>query len=190
MSKYKPTKRDLVEARSRTTDDLIDHGLSILFCGINAGLYSAATGFHFARPGNRFWKALHQSGLTERQLDPSEEHELLELGFGITGFCRRATASASELTKQEIIAGGERLVKRVEKYKPRILAVLAMTAYRTAFSGARFATGEYRPDAHLAFAKPKRLERKLSASRFCTALYRAQGFRAHDALILGHEDLS
>lgn len=134
MAKHKPTKRELVEARGRTTDDLIDHDLKILFCGINAGLYSAATGFHFARPGNRFWKALHLSGLTDRQLEPSEENELLELGFGITGFCRRATASASELSKQEIIAGGERLVKRVEKYKPRILAVLAMTAYRTAFN--------------------------------------------------------
>lgn len=134
MAKHRLTKRELLEARSRTTEDLIDHDLKILFCGINAGLYSAATGFHFARPGNRFWKALHLSGLTDRQLDPSEEHELLELGFGITGFCRRATASASELSKQEIIAGGERLVGRVEKHKPRILAVLAMTAYRTAFN--------------------------------------------------------
>jgi G:T/U mismatch-specific DNA glycosylase len=134
MAKHKPTKRELVEARSRTTEDLIDHDLKILFCGINAGLYSAATGYHFARPGNRFWKALHLSGLTDRQLDPSEEHELLELGFGITGFCRRATASASELSKAEIVAGGAGLVKRVEEYKPRVLAVLAMTAYRTAFA--------------------------------------------------------
>lgn len=134
MAKNRPTKRELVEARSKTNDDLIDHGLTILFCGINSGLYSAATGHHFARPGNRFWKAMHQSGFTNRQLDPSEEHELLELGYGITGFCRRATATASELSKQELIDGGEQLVKRVEKYKPRILAVLAMTAYRTAFN--------------------------------------------------------
>jgi TDG/mug DNA glycosylase family protein len=141
MAKHKPTKRELVEARSRTTEDLIGNDLKILFCGINAGLYSAATGFHFARPGNRFWKALHLAGITDRQLDPSEEHELLELGFGITGFCRRATASAAELTKQEIIAGGERLVKRVEKYKPQILAVLAMTAYRTAFNRPKAALG-------------------------------------------------
>lgn len=129
----RPTKRELIEARTRTTDDLIAPDLKILFCGINAGLYSAATGFHFARPGNRFWKALHLAGLTDRQLDPSEEHELLELGYGITGFCRRATASASELSKEEIVEGGKKLVKRVEKYQPKILAVLAMTAYRTAF---------------------------------------------------------
>ncbi len=123
-----------MEARNRTNDDLIAPGLKILFCGINSGLYSAATGYHFARPGNRFWKALHLSGLTDRQLDPSEEHELLEMGYGITGFCRRATATASELTKEEIVAGGQQLVKRVEKFQPKILAVLAMTAYRTAFS--------------------------------------------------------
>lgn len=131
--KRRPTKRDLVEARKLSNDDLIDHGLSILFCGINSGLYSAATGYHFARPGNRFWKAIHQAGYTDRQLDPSEEHEFLELGFGITGFCRRATATASELTKEEIVTGGEKLIERVEFYRPKVLAVLAMTAYRTAF---------------------------------------------------------
>lgn len=137
----RPTKRDLIEARSRTNDDLIAPRLKILFCGINAGLYSAATGFHFARPGNRFWKAMHLAGFTDRQLDPSEEQELLELGYGITGFCRRATASASELSKAEIIEGGRRLVSRVEKYKPKILAVLAMTAYRTAFNRPRAQVG-------------------------------------------------
>ncbi len=114
MRAEKPTKRDLAEARKLTNADLIDHGLGILFCGINSGLYSAATGFHFARPGNRFWKALHLSGFTDRQLDPSEEEELLALGYGITGFCRRATATASELTKEEITIGGENLVIRVE----------------------------------------------------------------------------
>ncbi len=141
MQRSKPTKLDLLEARSRTNDDLIDHGLKILFCGINSGLYSAATGYHFARPGNRFWKAIHQAGFTERQLDPSEEHELLELGYGITGFCRRATATASELTKGEMIEGGERLVRRVENYQPKILAVLAMTAYRTAFNRPKASLG-------------------------------------------------
>lgn len=130
----KPTKEQLREARFRTNDDLIDQDLRILFCGINAGLYSAATGYHFARPGNRFWKALHLSGMTDRLLDPSEEYELLERGFGITGFCRRATATAAELSKVEIVEGGAQLVKRVERYQPQILAVLAMTAYRTAFA--------------------------------------------------------
>lgn len=142
MASYKPTKRDLIEARSLTNEDLIDHDLKILFCGINSGLYSAATGYHFARPGNRFWKAIHLAGFTERQLDPSEEHELLGLGYGITGFCKRATATASELSKQELIDGGKKLVKRVETYRPRILAVLAMTAYRTAFNKPKAVLGQ------------------------------------------------
>lgn len=134
MKNYRPTKRDLAEARKLTNDDLIDHDLKILFCGINSGLYSAATGFHFARPGNRFWPALYGAGFTDRQLDPSDEHELPEMGYGITGFVRRATASASELSKQEYIDGGHRLIERVERYRPKILAVLAMTAYRIAFA--------------------------------------------------------
>lgn len=142
MATFKPTKRDLLAARSQTNEDLIGHDLKILFCGINSGLYSAATGYHFARPGNRFWKAIHLAGFTERQLDPSEEHELLGLGYGITGFCKRATATASELSKQELIDGGQHLVKRVEKYRPRILAVLAMTAYRTAFHKPKAALGK------------------------------------------------
>lgn len=152
MRTAKPTEADLLRARALTNDDLIDHGLKILFCGINSGLYSAATGYHFARPGNRFWKAVHLAGFTDRQLDPSEEHEFLELGYGITGFCRRATASASELTKEEIIEGGKRLVKRVETYRPHILAVLAMTAYRTAFT---------RPKAKLGLQEEKIGETKI-----------------------------
>ena len=80
----KPTKEDLRDARRRTTEDLIDYDLKVLFCGINPGIWSGATGFHFAKPGNRFWKTLHLAGFTNRVLLPSEEHELLELGYGIT----------------------------------------------------------------------------------------------------------
>lgn len=133
MDKFKPTKEDLREAINLTTEDLIDYNLKVLFCGINPGLYSAATGFHFARPGNRFWKALHLSGFTKRQLHPSEEHELLENGYGITSFCRRTTARADELSTQEIIEGGKLLEKKIEKYKPKFLAVLGIGAYKTAF---------------------------------------------------------
>ncbi len=86
MKTFKPTKNDLRDAVNRTTEDLIDYDLKVLFCGINPGIWSGATGFHFARPGNRFWKVLHLSGFTSRQLEPSEEYELLELGFGITSF--------------------------------------------------------------------------------------------------------
>ena len=141
MKNFKPSKEDLRDAINRTTDDLIDHDLKILFCGINPGLWSAATGFHFARPGNRFWKVLHLAGFTDRQLHPSEEHELLESGYGITSFVKRTTARADELRTEEYIEGGRLLVKKLEKYKPRMLAVLGITAYRAAFQNPKAKLG-------------------------------------------------
>ena len=133
MKNFKPTKEDLRDAFNRTTEDLIDYNLKVLFCGINPGIWSGATGFHFAKPGNRFWKTLHLAGFTDRVLHPSEEHELLELGYGITSFCKRTTARADELTAEEYIEGGRLLVKKIEKYKPQTLAVLGIGAFRTAF---------------------------------------------------------
>ncbi|MDQ3713096.1 MAG: G/U mismatch-specific DNA glycosylase, partial [Acidobacteriota bacterium] len=106
----------------------------VLFCGINPGMWSGATGFHFAKPGNRFWKTLHLSGFTSRLLHPSEEHELLENGCGITSFCKRTTARADELSNEEMIEGGKVLVKKVSEFKPQILAVLGIGAFRTAFN--------------------------------------------------------
>ncbi|MDQ3181276.1 MAG: G/U mismatch-specific DNA glycosylase [Acidobacteriota bacterium] len=134
MKNFKPTKEDLRDALERTTEDLIDYNLKVLFCGINPGIWSGATGFHFAKPGNRFWKALHLGGFTNRVLHPTEEHELLENGYGITSFVKRTTARADELTTEEFIKGGKLLVKKIEKYKPEILAVLGIGAYRTAFN--------------------------------------------------------
>lgn len=134
MKNFKPTKDDLRDAVNRTTEDLIDDDLKVLFCGINPGMWSGATGFHFARPGNRFWKALHLGGFTNRVLHPSEEHELLENRCGVTSFCKRTTARADELTVEEYVEGGKVLVKKIVKYKPRFLAVLGIGAFRTAFS--------------------------------------------------------
>jgi TDG/mug DNA glycosylase family protein len=134
MKNFKPTKEDLRDATNRTMNDLIDYDLKVLFCGINPGIWSGATGFHFAKPGNRFWKALHLGGFSERILHPSEEHELLENGYGITSFCKRTTATAAELSNEEIVEGGKLLVKKIEKFKPRFLAVLGIGAYRTAFN--------------------------------------------------------
>jgi TDG/mug DNA glycosylase family protein len=133
MKSFKPTKEDLRDAVNRTTEDLIDYNLKVLFCGINPGIWSGATGFHFAKPGNRFWKTLHLSGFSERLLHPSEEYELLENGYGITSFCKRTTATAAELSSEEYIEGGKALVKKIHKFKPRYLAVLGIGAYRTAF---------------------------------------------------------
>lgn len=131
---WKPTKAQLLAATDKTVRDVIAPDLRVLFCGINPGLYTAAVGHHFARPGNRFWPALHAGGFTERILSPFEERELLKSGYGITNVVPRATASADLLTKDEIVAGGERLRAKVLRYRPRILAVLGVGAYRTAFN--------------------------------------------------------
>ncbi|MGI9036454.1 MAG: G/U mismatch-specific DNA glycosylase [Pyrinomonadaceae bacterium] len=133
MKSLKPSKEDLRDATSRTVEDLIDDNLKILFCGINPGIWSGATGLHFAKPGNRFWKTLFLAGFTDRVLHPSEELELLENGYGITCFCKRTTARADELTTQEYVEGGKNLVKKIEKYTPQVLAVLGIGAYRAAF---------------------------------------------------------
>jgi len=114
--------------------DVISTGLRVLFSGINPGLMSAATGHHFARPGNRFWPALHLSGFTPRQLAPAEQGELLEYRLGITNVVARPSAKAGELTRAELVAGGERLVEKVLEYQPEWLAVVGVTAYRDAFS--------------------------------------------------------
>ncbi len=106
----------------------------MLFCGINPGLYTAAVGHHFARPGNRFWPALHAGGFTERVLSPFDERELLKSGYGITNVVARTTATADLLTKEETVEGGEKLRAKVLRYRPRVLAVLGVGAYRTAFN--------------------------------------------------------
>ena len=129
----RPTRQELLAAVDRTVPDIIAGNLKVLFCGINPGLYSAAVRHHFARPGNRFWPALHLSGFTSRLLSPTEERDLLLLGLGITNIVDRASAAADELTGTELCEGGERLKRKLKRYRPRALAVLGVGAYRTAF---------------------------------------------------------
>ena len=131
---WKPTREQLLAATEKTVRDVIAPDLRVLFSGINPGLYTAAVGHHFARPGNRFWPALYAGGFTNRVLSPFEERELLKSGYGITNVVARATASADMLTKEEIVKGGERLRAKVLRYRPRVLAVLGVGAYRTAFN--------------------------------------------------------
>src|SRR4051794_32964594 len=130
---FKPTKQQLIEAAGKTLPDVIAPNLRVLFCGINPGLYTAAIGHHFGRPGNRFWPTLYQAGFTPRLLSPFEEHELLKLGYGITNVVDHATAAAEELSAEDYLEGGERLVKKVERYEPMVLAILGVGAYRVAF---------------------------------------------------------
>jgi TDG/mug DNA glycosylase family protein len=136
-----PTRAELLAAADKTVTDVIAPDLAILFCGINPGLYTAWSGHHFARPGNRFWPALHLGGFTPRLFSPAEERELLPLGYGITNLVQRASATADELTKEEYLAGGQRLAAKVEQYTPAVLAVLGVGAYRSAFNRPRAAIG-------------------------------------------------
>ncbi len=138
----RPTRAELEAASERTLPDVVVPGLRVLFCGINPGLYSAWSGHHFARPGNRFWPALHRSGFTPRQLDPAEQEELLTWGLGVTNVVERASATAAELTPEELRAGGQRLAAKVADNGPAWLAVLGVTAYRTAFDRPRAGYGE------------------------------------------------
>ncbi|MGW5330429.1 G/U mismatch-specific DNA glycosylase [Streptomyces sp. NPDC004014] len=133
------TPADLEAARDRLVPDVVADGLRVLFCGINPGLMTAATGHHFARPGNRFWPVLHLSGFTPRLLAPAEQAELLTYGLGITNMVARATARADELTAEEYAEGGRLLTAKVARLRPRWLAVVGVTAYRAAFQqrGAR-----------------------------------------------------
>ncbi len=137
----RPTPAELAGAEGRFVPDVLGPGLRVLFCGINPGLWSAAVGHHFARPGNRFWKALHLGGFTPRALAPDEEDELLALGLGITNLVERATAGAAGLGPEELRAGGSRLTAKAATAHPRVVAVLGVGAYRTAFARPKAAVG-------------------------------------------------
>ena len=129
----RPTPADLAAARDKTLADVAAPGLRVLFSGINPGLYSAATGHHFARPGNRFWPALHRSGFTPRLLRPDEQEQLLDIGLGITNIVARATARADQLRPDELREGGRELAAKAGRLSPGWLAIVGVTAYRTAF---------------------------------------------------------
>jgi TDG/mug DNA glycosylase family protein len=145
LNSARPTRPELEAAREKTVPDVIAPGLKVLFCGINPGLYTAAVGQHFGRPGNRFWRALHDSGFTPRLYHPSEQWELLALGLGITNVVARATATADELAHEELVEGGRVLARTALEYQPQWLAVLGIGVYRTAFAHPRTKMGE-QPD--------------------------------------------
>ena len=141
MPTLKPTPADLRAAVGKSIRDVVAPGLDVLFCGINPGLYSAATGCHFARPGNRFWPALHAAGFTPRRLQPWEREELLASRIGVTNLVRRATVAADELAPEELRAGARRLVRKVARLGPRVVAIVGIGAYRVAFDRPRATLG-------------------------------------------------
>jgi TDG/mug DNA glycosylase family protein len=138
---WRPTRAQIEAARGRTIPDVIAPGLEVLFSGINPSLYSGAVGHHFARPGNRFWRVLHQAGFTDQVLSPFEDRELLRLGLGVTNLVRRATRSADELTAGELGVGARRLQRLAARYRPAFVAVVGVAAYRIAFGRPRARIG-------------------------------------------------
>lgn len=137
----KPSKAQLADAVHLTVPDLIAPDLDVLFCGINPGLYTAAIGHHFGRPGNRFWPALFGAGFTPRLFKPWDEGELLALGVGITNMVERTTASAAELAPEEYVRGGARLTMVVLAHTPKVVAFLGIGAYRHTFARPRASLG-------------------------------------------------
>jgi TDG/mug DNA glycosylase family protein len=145
------TRAELEAQRGREVPDLIGPGLRLLFVGINPGLWTAAVQTHFAHPGNRFYPALHRAGITAYEIDRSagmsdeDRSHLVERGVGITNLVPRATAKASELSREELREGGERLLHTLAEHRPRVVAVAGITAYRDAF-GERAAVPGRQPD--------------------------------------------
>lgn len=129
----RPTPEQLQEAVGGKTPDIMAPRLKVLFCGINPSVYSVVVGHHFARPGNRFWRALHESGFTPRRFQPFEDRELLDFGLGITNVADRGTVAAADLKPEELADGGKQLAAKVREFEPRWLAVLGISAYRVAF---------------------------------------------------------
>jgi TDG/mug DNA glycosylase family protein len=130
LTPWKPSKAQLLAARKKFVPDLIAEDLIVLFAGINPGLYTAAIGRHFGRPGNRFWPALRDGGFTPRLFSPFEESLLLDLKFGITNIVERATARADELSDDELRAGGQRLQAKVKRWRPTVVAFVGIHPYR------------------------------------------------------------
>jgi TDG/mug DNA glycosylase family protein len=138
---WRPSRDQVLSAQDKTVPDLVAPGLAILFTGINPSLYSAAVGHHFARPGNRFWPAIHAAGFTPRLFSPFEDRSLLDLGYGITNIVDRATASADGLSATEFVVGGRQLEEKILRFRPKLVAFLGITAYRTAFDRPRAMVG-------------------------------------------------
>ena len=132
VTRFKPTRADVLAAVDKRLTDILAGGLDVLFCGTNPGLYSAAIGRHFGRPGNRFWPALFAGGFTPRLYSPWEDESILDLGLGLTNIRERATAGAAELGEAELKAASLRLIAKVERHRPRYLGVIGIGAYRTA----------------------------------------------------------
>ena len=164
ITPWKPSRAEILAAHNKLVPDLVAKNLIVLFAGINPGLYTAAIGHHFGRPGNRFWRALHDGGFTPRVFSPFEGSLLLDLKFGITNIVERATVRADELTDDELRAGGERLQAKVKRLRPTVVAFVGIHPYRIV-SGIK--------DAHVGLQKP------LFGGSYAWVLPNPSGLNAH-----------
>ncbi|HXF25422.1 MAG TPA: G/U mismatch-specific DNA glycosylase [Gemmatimonadaceae bacterium] len=112
-----------------TLPDILDTGLSVIFCGINPGLRSASSGHHFSAGGNRFWRAVHLARFTPELIAPDDDRTILQYGCGLTTAVERPTARASELSKHEFLAASVSLEKKIEQFAPEYVAFLGKVAY-------------------------------------------------------------
>ena len=141
------TRAELKAFTGATLPDLIAEGVRLLFVGINPGLRSVAVQGHFAPRGNRFYPALLRAGITDHLIDASagltasDRDYLLGRGVGITSLVARATASAAGLGPAELAEGARILAGKVRRFRPRVVAILGVTAYRTAFGSPRAGLG-------------------------------------------------
>jgi double-stranded uracil-DNA glycosylase len=145
------TRAELESFRGAEVPDLVGAHPRLVIVGINPGLWTAAVRSHFARPGNRFYPALLAAGIVDRRIDPSagmsgeDRAALVDRGIAITNLVRRATARADELTRAELVAGRVELEAFVARHRPKVVAVLGVTAYRDAFGQPKAVLGR-QPD--------------------------------------------
>jgi len=141
VGRVRADQRGVLQLALKPVGDVGGPGLQVLFCGINPSLRSGETGFHFARPGNRFWPALHLAGFTPRVLRPDESADLPGYGVGITNLVDRPTRAASDLSDEEIRAGVAGLTALAERWQPANVAILGLGAFRVAFARPKAVAG-------------------------------------------------
>jgi TDG/mug DNA glycosylase family protein len=128
--------------QEQTLPDILDHGLSVVFCGINPGIDAAAAGHHFLGRGNRFWPVLHLAGFTPEQIAPRDDRSVLAYGLGLTVAVARATRGADEILADEFCRAAAALVAKLELYRPRCIAFMGKAAYQGITGRRRVEWGE------------------------------------------------
>jgi len=129
-------------APAPTLPDILDHGLTVVFCGINPGMAAAAAGHHFLGRGNRFWPVLQLAGFTPHLVAPENDRSVLAFGLGLTAAVARATSRADQVDKEEFVEAEAALLEKLARYRPRCIAFLGKAAYGAITGRREVAWGE------------------------------------------------